>query len=81
MMAEFFDLEQWRQWLAGLDRTFVFLLALPFVVALVGLWSWWTEAERDEEAAEAAAPAPRAERRVRARRRTDASHVPQHGLR
>jgi len=78
-MAEFFDLEQWLQWLAGLDRTFVFLLALPFVVAMVGLWGWWTEAERDEEAAENAAP--RAERRVRARRRADAGHVPQHELR
>ena len=27
------------QWLTALDRSFVFLLALPFVVALVGLVS------------------------------------------
>jgi hypothetical protein len=81
-MSEFFDLEQWLQWLAGLDRTFVFLLALPFVVALIGLWSWWTESERDEEAAQPAAPAaPRDERRVRTRRRADAGGMPQHGLR
>jgi len=37
--AEFFDLELWSEWFAGLDRGFVFLLILPFVVAAVGLWA------------------------------------------
>lgn len=45
-MGEFFDIEAWLQWFAQLDRTFVFLLLLPFVVAVVGLWA----AYRDEEA-------------------------------
>ena len=79
-MAEFLDLEQWLQWLAGLDRSFAFLLALPFVVALVGLWGWWTqERSAEEEDAERASPA--VERRVRTRRQADAGRVPQHGLR
>ena len=29
----------WAQWFAQLDRSFLFLLILPFVVAAVGLWS------------------------------------------
>lgn len=36
---EVFDLELWAEWLAGLDRSFVFLLILPFVVAAIGLWA------------------------------------------
>jgi hypothetical protein len=36
---EIFDLDLWAQWFAGLDRSFLFLLILPFVVAVVGLWS------------------------------------------
>ena len=38
-VGEFFDLELWVQWFAQLDRSFLFLLILPFVVAAVGLWS------------------------------------------
>jgi hypothetical protein len=38
-VGEFFDLELWAQWFAQLDRSFLFLLILPFVVAAVGLWS------------------------------------------
>jgi Putative Na+/H+ antiporter len=38
-VGEFFDLELWAQWLAQLDRSFLFLLILPFVVAVVGLWA------------------------------------------
>ena len=33
-------------WFAQLDRGFVFLLLLPFVVAAVGIWAWYTERER-----------------------------------
>ena len=38
-VSEIFDLELWAQWFAGLDRPFLFLLILPFVVAAVGLWA------------------------------------------
>jgi hypothetical protein len=33
------NLEGWKTWWDSLDRTFVFLLVLPFVVAAVGLWA------------------------------------------
>ncbi len=29
----------WGEWFAALDRSFLFLLILPFVVAAVGLWA------------------------------------------
>jgi hypothetical protein len=35
---EIFDVEAWMRWLDGLDRTFLFLLILPFVVAVVAIW-------------------------------------------
>lgn len=38
-IAEVFDLEKWAAWFAELDRSFLFLLILPFVVAAVGLWA------------------------------------------
>jgi len=38
-VGEFFDLGLWAQWLGQLDRSFLFLLILPFVVAAVGLWA------------------------------------------
>jgi len=38
-VSEFFDLAAWWQWLGQLDRSFLFLLILPFVVAAVGLWA------------------------------------------
>jgi hypothetical protein len=37
--AEFFDGALWVRWFAELDRPYLFLLILPFVVAVVGLWS------------------------------------------
>src|SRR5688500_3746490 len=43
--AEVFDLSAWLRWFAALDRGFVFLLLLPFVVALVGIWA----ASREDE--------------------------------
>ena len=36
---EFFDIAVWMQWFSELDRSFLFLLILPFVVAAVGLWA------------------------------------------
>jgi Na+/H+ antiporter NhaD/arsenite permease-like protein len=36
---EMFSLEKWQAWFAGVDRGFAFLLLLPAVVAVVGLWS------------------------------------------
>ena len=42
-IREAFDLAHWAQWFQELDRTFVFLLVLPFVVAIVGLWSAWRD--------------------------------------
>lgn len=47
-MRELFDIGAWLQWFDQLDRTFIFLLALPFVVAVVGLWAAYRERERDE---------------------------------
>ena len=46
-MAEFFDIELWLQWFAQLDRTFIFLLLLPFVVAIVGLWAAYRDRDKD----------------------------------
>ena len=58
------------QWLAGLEREYVFLLALPFVVAVVGVWSWWADKEEIDRIYEARArEAQAAERRQRERRR------------
>lgn len=37
--GELLDLDQWSRWFGELDRSFLFLLILPFVVAAVGLWS------------------------------------------
>jgi putative Na+/H+ antiporter len=38
-VSEIFDWAMWAQWFSGLDRSFVFLLILPFVVAALGLWA------------------------------------------
>ena len=38
-VGEFFDLALWGQWFSQLDRSFLFLLILPFVVAIIGLWA------------------------------------------
>jgi hypothetical protein len=38
-VSEIFDWDLWAQWFASLDRSFLFLLILPFVVAVVGLWA------------------------------------------
>jgi hypothetical protein len=36
---EAFDIGLWAAWLAGVDRSFFFLLILPLVVGAVGLWA------------------------------------------
>jgi hypothetical protein len=38
-VGEFFDVGAWLQWLSQLDQSFLFLLILPFVVAVIGLWA------------------------------------------
>ena len=48
-IAEVFDIELWSRWFSELDRGFVFLLVLPFVVALVGLWSAYRDRDGDED--------------------------------
>jgi hypothetical protein len=77
MPTEFLDLNAWAQWLAGLDREFIFLLALPFVVAVIGLWSWWVEKEQEDDDYEARA----AERERKEREPRRATQIPHHGLR
>ncbi len=46
-LSEFFDVARWRDWFAQLDRSFLFLLILPFVVAAVGLWAELASPERE----------------------------------
>lgn len=46
-VGEFFDLALWADWFSQLDRSFLFLLILPFVVAAVGLWAEYAERRRD----------------------------------
>jgi hypothetical protein len=76
---------EFLQWLASLEREFIFLLALPFVVAVIGLWSSWVDREEiDREYEERAAQARERERREREhkdRSRGRSTHVPHHGLR
>ena len=48
-IAEMFSLEAWTSWFAGLDRGFVFLLVLPLVVAVVGLWAHYRDRDRDHD--------------------------------
>jgi len=45
-VGEFFDLDAWALWFLQLDRSFVFLLILPFVVAAVGLWAGHRDREK-----------------------------------
>ena len=46
-MSEILDFTAWSQWFSQLDRTFIFLLTLPFVVAVVGLWAAWRDRDGD----------------------------------
>jgi len=45
-VGEFFDIDLWSAWFAQLDRSFLFLLILPFVVAAVGLWAEYLDRRR-----------------------------------
>jgi Putative Na+/H+ antiporter len=45
-VVETFDWNLWAQWFSQLDRSFLFLLILPFVVAAVGLWAEYLERRR-----------------------------------
>lgn len=46
--VEMLDYHLWVQWFQSLDRAFLFLLILPFVVATVGLWSELGRARKDK---------------------------------
>ena len=49
-LAEAFDLGQWAAWFASLDRGFLFLLILPFVIAVIGIWAHYLQDdEKDRE--------------------------------
>ena len=48
-LGEIFDIRIWSEWFAQLDRPFIFLLSLPFVVAVVGLWAAYRDKEKDGE--------------------------------
>jgi hypothetical protein len=37
------------EWFASVDRGFAFLLILPFVVALVGLWASYVRGDDDDD--------------------------------
>jgi hypothetical protein len=45
-VGEIFDWNLWVQWFSSLERSFLFLLILPFVVAAVGLWAEYAERQR-----------------------------------
>ncbi len=45
--VEMFDPRAWIVWLESLDRTFLFLLILPFVVAAVAIWKELAVPNRD----------------------------------
>jgi len=44
-VGEMLDFGRWADWFAQLDRSFLFLLILPFVVAAVGLWAAYRDRE------------------------------------
>jgi hypothetical protein len=48
-VAEILDWELWAQWFAQLDRSFLFLLILPFVVAAVGLWAQYLRGSKADK--------------------------------
>jgi len=47
---EMLDYRSWAQWFQSLDRVFLFLLILPFVVVVVALWSDLSRARKDKRA-------------------------------
>lgn len=72
-MSEAFDIGAWLAWFSQLDRTFIFLLVLPFVVAVVGLWAAYRDRDaesrqRDEAAPDRESTAERPQRHARSTR-------------
>ena len=57
-IAEVFDLLLWQRWFSELDRPFLFLLILPFVVAVVGLWAELVRNKRNVKPEESSANEP-----------------------
>jgi len=53
MLMEVFDAARWSEWFAGVDRSFLFLLILPFVIAAVALWADFMQrhSKKDKRAA------------------------------
>jgi hypothetical protein len=47
-LTEAFDLQLWSAWFSELERPFLYLLILPFVVAAVGLWAEFSKREDKE---------------------------------
>jgi hypothetical protein len=45
-VGDVFDSGVWMQFFSDLDRSFLFLLILPFVIAAVGLWAEYSERRR-----------------------------------
>lgn len=67
---------EFLQWVTSLDREFMFLLALPFVVGVVGLWSWWTDKEQvDREYERSDERERRLEERRKGERRQGGSRI------
>lgn len=48
-IREVFDIGLWSEWFSQLDRTFIFLLLLPLVVAVVGLWAAYLDKDKDKD--------------------------------
>ena len=48
-LGEIFDLDLWAAWFASLDRGFIFLLVLPFIVAVIGLWASYFQDDEDRK--------------------------------
>jgi hypothetical protein len=48
-VEELVDLDLWVLWFSSLDRSYLFLLILPFVVGAVGLWAERSRREDDRE--------------------------------
>jgi hypothetical protein len=46
--SRMFDYDAWFQWLQSLDRAYLFLAVLPFVVIVVGLWSKYSNSTKDK---------------------------------
>ncbi len=48
-VTEMLDLEAWVAWIRSLDTGWLFLLILPFVVAVVVLWSRSLKSDKTRE--------------------------------